>query len=217
MRISFYRSSRYFAALVAAITAVAGADTLADAEDQEGAELHAASSLVVVASADGEPTTAPAAAPAEERARPSVAAREILKLRRAVGLNPIAGTMFDSAARDATWVGDVSPQAETDEQTITAKIHELESEESAAAQVTDGLQNCPQGEMPNPWTVQLLRPAERRLEEAAEMLEEAGQYERADAARALAQEIRHDARKLETQRPPVSIPSTLIYGPHAGR
>ena len=215
MRMTICRSRRYFAPLVAAIIGVAGADTLADAEDQEGSDKQPASSLVVVADAD--PAAQPAAVAGERRARTSAAAREILKLRRAVGMNPIAGTMFDSAARDATWVGDASTQTATDEQTIVAKIHELESDESTAAPGQDEPQTCPEAEMPNPWTVQLLRPAERRLEEAAQLLEEAGQYERADAARALAHDIRRDARRLEVGRPPVSFPSTLIYGPPAGR
>ena len=184
---------------------------------------EAASSLVVVAQTRNlVSSTAPAAELNPLLSKNSAPEHRTLARfetpHSAVGRNPIAGTMFDSAAREATWVGGCSQlQVATDEQTIAAKIHELESNESTAAQAQDALQSCPEDEMPNPWAVQLLRPAERHLEEAAQLLEEAGQYGGPMPPAPLAQDIRRDARKLEMQRPPVSLPSTLIYGPPAGR
>jgi len=71
----------------------------------------------------------------------------------------------------------------------------------------------PSPEPAGPWAAQLLRPAERRLEEAAELLEQLGQYERADAARELAQEIRQDAREAERARQE----SAVIYSRQIAR
>ncbi len=121
--------------------------------------------------------------------------------------------MFDSATREATWVGDAAMQADTDEQTITAKIHELESNESTVAQAQDALQSCQKTRCPILGPCSCSRPAERHLEEAAQLLEEAGQYERADVRPRVG--AGHPPRRAGSSKcsvPPVSLPSTLIYG-----
>jgi hypothetical protein len=134
--------------------------------------------------------------------RPVGTAAEILKLRRAVGLNPIAGEIFDAAsAQGTTRAGEPSASITTaersDEEAIAEIVERLESERSMA--------DCAQAECET-WRgpiasggsdVSLLRPAERKLEEAADLLEQLGQYDRADIARDLARQIREQARQLE--------------------
>jgi hypothetical protein len=139
----------------------------------------------------------------------SIAAREILKLRRAVGKNPVAGTIFESqTATDEASATD----ADSDEQTIAAAVHQFECHTAAQPQATTDLQNPPVEYRPG--AERMLRPAERHLEEAAAILEQAGQYDRADAARDLAARIRQDARRCEmlwysnqTPVPPSSGPA----------
>jgi hypothetical protein len=144
----------------------------------------------------------------------SIAAREILKLRRAVGMNPMAGTIFDGLGRDAqTSANDVASATHAEEQTIAAAIRQLENDEAAAPRPP--AESSTLSEPHYPPLGRLLRPAEHHLEEAATLLEQAGQYDRADAARDLAARIRQDVRKLEAQRPPLDIPSVLLSGPDA--
>ncbi|HEY4310764.1 MAG TPA: hypothetical protein VGN12_15040 [Pirellulales bacterium] len=153
----------------------------------------------------------------DSRPRTSLAAREILKLRRAVGVNPIAGTMFDQPSRETdAWAEDQSKAAASDERTIAEAIRQFEEEDDAVPSTSAEYKNWPAPETPNPWAAHLLRPAERHLAEAAELLEQAGQYDRADAVRELATQVRQDARKIETkQARPVPLMSPSLYGPGA--
>ncbi len=136
--------------------------------------------------------------------RPGEAAAEILKLRRTIGVNPIAGTIFDQpAAESGSWTGQ-APQicSGTDiagEQTMAEAIRRLEVEQQAVGHAPAEFHDWPNSVAPSVWQAQLLRPAERKLEEAAELLEQLGQYDRADAAREMAAEIREDARQREKQ------------------
>ena len=120
-------------------------------------------------------------------ARPGGAAGEIMKLRRMVGKSPVAGTIFDAPHRDAVaWIGDVAAPSQSElsnEETMAEAIRRLEIEESMVVEQPPRVMS---GAPPAQWACDLLRPAERKLEEAAEMLEQLGEYERADAARDLA-------------------------------
>ncbi|HVU86634.1 MAG TPA: hypothetical protein VHD36_04900 [Pirellulales bacterium] len=140
----------------------------------------------------------------------STAAREILKLRRAVGINPIAGTMFDAAGDEAS-ATDAPDSDDVDERYIAAAVHRLEEDEAAAQQTYAEAQHRPVAYRPG--AEYLLRPAERHLEEAAALLEQAGQYERADMAREMAARIRQDARRFETYGAPVEVSPAVPYGP----
>jgi len=146
------------------------------------------------------------------------AAAEILKLRRSVGINPIAGTIFESAAPAGSGLEDASAGQSmfvevSDDETIEAAVRQLEEDEAASSAMPSEFATWPSPEPAGPWAAQLLRPAERRLEEAAELLEQLGQYERADAARELAQEIRQDAREAERARQE----SAVIYSRQIAR
>ena len=147
--------------------------------------------------------------------RPSGAVAEILKLRRAVGVNPIAGTMFDVLpAQQVPCSGNNPNQADPallSEQAIAEAIRRFETEAPAPEDTPAPLQGWRVSDEANGTELALLRPAERKLEEAAELLEQLGDYERADVARDLAFQMRQQARQLE-RRQRSSVVSEFITG-----
>jgi len=135
-------------------------------------------------------------------APPSPVAAEVLKLRRAVGRNPIAGTIFDdSEKQNMAWVGDRAGSTADDEpsgeQTMAEAIRRIEEHHAATVPAPEEFNAWRVCEAANAWSNDRLRPAERKLEEAADLLEQVGQYERADAVRQLARKVRQDARECE--------------------
>ncbi len=133
------------------------------------------------------------------------AAKEILRLRRSVGVNPVAGTIFEQPAATVSGLNDGQSDASlsvavSDDDSIEAAVRQLEADEAAHSAMPTEFTTWPAPEPAGAWAAQLLRPAERRLEEAADMLEQLGQYDRADMARDLAQQIRQDARQAERSR-----------------
>jgi hypothetical protein len=148
--------------------------------------------------------------------RPGEAATEILKLRRTLGVNPIAGTIFDTPAGVTTaWAGDAAADNSActvaDDRCLAEAIRVLEAEQEAADQSAGQYSQWPVPEAFPAAHSDQLRPAERKLEEAADLLEKVGQYERADAIRELARQVRQDARQCErqAQKAPVQIFSEL--------
>jgi hypothetical protein len=123
-----------------------------------------------------------------------------MKLRRMVGKSPVAGTIFDAPHHEAlAWIGDTStppPDELSDEETMAEAIRRLEIEDSLSVEQPPRVIS---GAVPAQWACDLLRPAERKLEEAADLLEQLGEYGRADAARELARDVRAEARRHERQ------------------
>jgi len=175
--------------------------------------------VVVRQTRTGELTTAAETAnqrPPAVTLRPGEAADEILKLRRAVGVNPIAGTIFDATEGDASaWAGDARPDQPpgslSSEQSLAETIRRLETDDSAnSGHASTEYDRWPSAETFGDSNCHLLRPAEQALEEAAALLEELGQYERSDAARELARQVREQARQRERIAQPARIWSQTI-------
>lgn len=148
--------------------------------------------------------------------RQGEAATEILKLRRTLGVNPIAGTIFDAPAGETTaWARDTPSGNATctvaDDRCLAEAIRVLEAEQDAAEQSVGQYNQWPVPEAFPACHSDQLRPAEQKLEEAADLLEKIGQFERADAIRELASQVRQDARQCErqAQKAPVQIFSDL--------
>jgi hypothetical protein len=148
-----------------------------------------------------------------DRLRLGGAAAEILKLRRAVGVNPIAGTIFDAPAQSGS-PGDphcAETLADTcGEQAIAEAIRHLEADQTAAASAAIEFEAWRGTADIDASAEGLLRSAERKLEEAAELLEQLGQYDRADVARDLAFQLRQQARECERQRRAANYSGLII-------
>ncbi|MBI2825996.1 MAG: hypothetical protein HYX69_15030 [Planctomycetia bacterium] len=145
---------------------------------------------------------------------PAAAATEIIGLRRSLGMDPVRGTIFDAPPPEvAAWAGDAfvsdGSDAETREMAFAAAIGRMETEQPppVAAPPLAGIRRRVfvraaghAAAPPMDRKVESLRAAERKLQEAAEMLESQGLYERSDKARELAGDLRTEARQREEAR-----------------
>ncbi|MBX3414514.1 MAG: hypothetical protein KF708_17640 [Pirellulales bacterium] len=140
----------------------------------------------------------------------SETARAVLEIMDTLGHSVIAGTEFEPTA---TPTPEELPSPLTEPADIRAAlvkyIRALESERTAGVRETSATVNISDqpivvSEMTTPAesspadTVDALRESSMALDDAASQLEALELYERADQVRALAQALRHDARRLKS-------------------
>jgi hypothetical protein len=147
----------------------------------------------------------------EVRLEPGEPAEVLLEIRNRVGISPLTGTAYqpiDSttcAKAQNTFVSEVRESAEMcvatdDDAELNALFNPPASECTAAtssvAAHSVSVQNgsVPKADAPSADMIPLLRLVSRNLEDAANALEEAEMYFRADQLRELANELRLEAR-----------------------